>query len=165
MYKINDVVVYKRDVCRVVGREKSGFTGEKCYILVPYHNTDGSTRMQVPVSNKAGHLRDLITKEQLLELIKETPELELLTNKSANMKSQYANLLKTNEITDLIRIIKTSYERNRIRMEQHKKAASVDDEYLQKAEGYLYNELSVVLGMSFEEAKEYFTEEVSKVDA
>lgn len=34
-----------------------------------------------------------------------------------------------------------------------------------KAEGYLYNELSVVLGMSFEEAKEYFTEEVSKVDA
>ena len=30
MYKINDVVVYKRDVCRVVGREKSGFTGEKC---------------------------------------------------------------------------------------------------------------------------------------
>ena len=69
MYKINDVVVYKRDVCRVVGREKSGFTGEKCYILVPYHNTDGSTRMQVPVSNKAGHLRDLITKEQLLELI------------------------------------------------------------------------------------------------
>ena len=160
MYKINDVVVYKRDVCRVVGREKSGFTGEKCYILVPYHNTDGSTRMQVPVSNKAGHLRDLITKEQLLELIKETPELELLTNKPANMKS-----LKTNEITDLIRIIKTSYERNRIRMEQHKKAASVDDEYLQKAEGYLYNELSVVLGMSFEEAKEYFTEEVSKVDA
>ena len=156
MYKINDVVVYKRDVCRVVGREKSGFTGEKCYILVPYHNTDGSTRMQVPVSNKAGHLRDLITKEQLLEL---------LTNKPANMKSQYANLLKTNEITDLIRIIKTSYERNRIRMEQHKKAASVDDEYLQKAEGYLYNELSVVLGMSFEEAKEYFTEEVSKVDA
>ena len=139
MYKINDVVVYKRDVCRVVGREKSGFTGEKCYILVPYHNTDGSTRMQVPVSNKAGHLRDLITKEQLLELIKETPELELLTNKPANMKSQYANLLKTNEITDLIRIIKTSYERNRIRMEQHKKAASVDDEYLQKAEGYLYN--------------------------
>ena len=144
MYKINDVVVYKRDVCRVVGREKSGFTGEKCYILVPYHNTDGSTRM---------------------ELIKETPELELLTNKPANMKSQYANLLKTNEITDLIRIIKTSYERNRIRMEQHKKAASVDDEYLQKAEGYLYNELSVVLGMSFEEAKEYFTEEVSKVDS
>ena len=32
MYKINDVVIYKRDVCRVVGREKSGFTGEKCYI-------------------------------------------------------------------------------------------------------------------------------------
>ena len=42
MYKINDVVVYKRDVCRVVGREKSGFTGEKCYILVPYHTINGN---------------------------------------------------------------------------------------------------------------------------
>ena len=72
------------------------------------------------------------------------------------MKSQYANLLKTNEITDLIRIIKTSYERNRIRMEQHKKAASVDDEYLQKCRRLWYNELSVVLGMSFGRVKRIF---------
>jgi RNA polymerase-interacting CarD/CdnL/TRCF family regulator len=165
MYKINDVVMYKRDVCRVVGKEKSGFTGEKCYILVPYNSTDGSTRMQVPVSNKAGHLRDLITKEEIIELINETPDIEMLENKSANMKSQYANLLKTDKISDLVCIIKTSYERNRLRMEQHKKAASVDDEYLQKAEKYLYEELAVSLGMSFEDAKSYFLEEVHKVSA
>ncbi len=163
MYKINDVVVYKRDVCRVVGKEKSGFTGEKCYVLVPYNSTDGSTRMQVPVSNKAGHLRDLITKEEIEDLIQETPNIGMLENKSANMKSQYANLLKTDEITDLVSIIKTSCERNRIRMEQHKKAASVDDEYLRIAEKYLYEELAVSLGMSFEDAKSYFLGEVSKI--
>lgn len=163
MYKINDVVMYKRDVCRVVGKEKSGFTGEKCYILVPYHSTDASTRMQVPVSNKAGHLRDLITKEEISELIQQTPDIETLENKPANMKSQYLNLLKTDSVKDLVCIIKTSYERNRARIEANKKVASVDDEYLQKAENYLFNEMSVALDMTFDEAKSYFTEEVNKI--
>ena len=36
MYKKNDIVVYKRDVCKVVGKVRSDFTGEQCYILVPY---------------------------------------------------------------------------------------------------------------------------------
>lgn len=163
MYKVNDIVMYKREVCRIVGKERSAFSGEKCYILVPYHTTDGSTRMQVPISNKAGHIRDLITKEEITELIKETPNIETLENKTANMKSQYANLLKTDSISDLVCIIKTSYLRNKARLDAHKKAASVDDEYLQKAEEYLFNELSVVLGMSYDEAKVYFNDEVNKL--
>lgn len=163
MYKINDIVMYKREVCRIVGKERSTFSGEKCYILVPYNSSDGSTRMQVPISNKAGHIRNLITKDEIDELIQETPSIETLENKSANMKSQYANLLKTDSLTDLVCIIKTSYLRNKARVEAHKKAASVDDEYLQKAEEYLFNELSVVLGMSYDEAKNYFNDEVNKV--
>ncbi len=163
MYRVGDIVVYKRDVCRVVGKHRSDFTGEPCYILVPYNNMDGSTKMQVPVSNKAGHLRDLVTKEEIHQLIEETPDIETLANKPANMKSQYANLLKGEKLSDLVCIIKTSYGRNKIRMEQHKKLASVDDEYLQRAEKYLFDELSVALKMSYDEAKQYFNEEVSKI--
>ena len=165
MYKINDIVVYRRDVCKVVGKHRSDFTGEQCYILVPYMQQDGSVRMQVPVANKGGHLRDLITPEEIDQLIKDTPDIEMLVNKPANMKSQYAALLKGDEISDLIRIIKTSYSRNQARLEQHKKLASIDDEYLRKAEQYLYAELSVSLGMSFDESKTWFEEEVSKAAA
>lgn len=165
MYKVNDIVVYKRDVCKVIGKHRSDFTGEKCYILVPYRQQDGSVKMQVPVANKGGHLRDLITKEGIDKLIRETPDIETLVNKPANMKSQYAALLKGDEISDLIRIIKTSYGRNRARLEANKKIASVDDEYLQKAERYLYEEISVALGMTFEESKEYFESEVAKAAA
>jgi Transcriptional regulators, similar to M. xanthus CarD len=162
MYKINDVVVFRRDVCKIVGKHRSDFTGEQCYILVPYYNQDGSVRMQVPVANKGGHLRDLITKKQIEDLIQNTPDLETLANKPANMKSQYAALLKTDELSDLVRIIKTSYGRNKARMEQHKKLASIDDEYLQKAEKYLYDEISVALNMSFDESKQFFEDEVAK---
>ena len=163
MYKVNDIVVYRRDVCKVVGKHRSDFTGEMCYDLVPYMNQDGSIKMQVPVSNKAGNLRDLITREEIDQLIKDAPDIRTLENKPANMKSQYAALLKGNDISDLICIIKTSYGRNKARMEQHKKLANIDDEYLQKAEKYLYEEVAVAMDMSFEEAKKYFEDEVEKI--
>jgi CarD family transcriptional regulator len=163
MYKVNDIVVYRRDVCKIVGRHRSDFTGEMCYDLVPYSKQDGSVRMQVPVSNKAGNLRDLITEDEIRELIISAPDIQTLENKPANMKSQYAALLKGNDIEDLICIIKTSYGRNKARMEQHKKLASIDDEYLQKAENYLYQEISVALGKTYDEAKAYFEDEVAKL--
>lgn len=163
MYKVNDIVVYRRDVCKIVGKHRSDFTGEMCYDLVPYLKQDGSVKMQVPVSNKAGNLRSLITEEEIKELIVSAPDIQTLENKPANMKSQYAALLKGNDIADLICIIKTSYGRNKARMEQHKKLASIDDEYLQKAEKYLYEEISVALGKTYAEAKAYFEEEVAKI--
>ena len=78
------------------------------------------------------------------------------------MKSQYANLLKSDSLQDLICIIKTSYLRNKARADQHKKLASIDDEYLHKAEKYLYDELSVALDMTYDQSKAYFNKEVEK---
>ena len=163
MYKINDVVVYRRDVCRIADIKVSERTGEECYVLVPYGHTDDSVTMQVPVSNKAGHLRDLITEEKIDELIRSTPDIETLESKPANMKSQYAALMKGDSLEDLIRIIKTSYLRNDERQKNHKKLASIDAEYLEKAEKLLFTELSVALSMSYEECKAYFEKEVAEV--
>lgn len=164
MYKINDVVVYRRDVCKVVAKKKSDFTGEMCYVLVPYDSTDRSVTMQVPVSNKAGHLRDLVTKEQITDLIKNAPDIETLESKPANMKSQYATLMKGDSLEDLVCIIKTSYLRNDERLKSHKKLASIDAEYLEKAEKLLYSEIAIALGMSYEESKAYFEKEVAKFE-
>ena len=163
VYKVNDVVVYRRDVCRVTGKKKSDFTGEMCYVLVPYNSTDNSVTMQVPVSNKAGHLRDLVSKDQIDELIQNAPGIETLESKPANMKSQYATLMKGDSLEDLICIIKTSYLRNDERMKNHKKLASIDAEYLDKAEKLLYSELSVALDMTYDESKEFFEKEVALV--
>jgi RNA polymerase-interacting CarD/CdnL/TRCF family regulator len=162
MYKVNDVVMYRRNVCKVVGLSETGAGGEAIYDLVPYDTQDGSVRMQVPVSNKGGHLRSLITRKEIRDLIKKTPSVQCLDSKPANMKSQYANLLKSDSLQDLICIIKTSYLRNKARADQHKKLASIDDEYLHKAEKYLYDELSVALDMTFDQSKAYFNKEVEK---
>lgn len=165
MYKVNDIVIYRRNVCRIVAKTKSESTGEECYVLVPYDQADGSTKMRVPVSNKGGHLRDVMTEQQIEELIKETPSIEKLPRKAANMKSQYATLLGSDNVKDLVRIIKTSWSRNQARAEQHKKIASVDDEYLQKAEHYLYGELSVALHTDYAHARDYFIDACEKASA
>lgn len=162
MYDINDIVVYRRSVCRVVGRHEDASSGEQCYLLVPYANKDNSVIMQVPVANRGGHLRNLMTREQVEQLIAETPEINVLESKPANMKSLYATLLKGDDIADLVRIIKTSYARNQKRYENHKRAAAVDSEYLERAEKYLFTELSVVLGMGYDESRDYFNSEVEK---
>lgn len=156
MYKINDVVVFRRNVCKVVGREVSDMTGEDCYVLEPYHKVEGSVVMKVPVANKAGNLRDVMTKEEVDSLIREFPLIKALADKPANMKSQYVALLKSNKLEDLLCIMKTSFARNKSRIENKKKAAAIDGEYLSKAEKYLFDEMSVALGLTYDESKDYF---------
>ncbi len=55
----------------------------------------------------------------------------------------------------LVKIIKTTYIRNENRKKNKKKLSEIDEEYFIKAESYLYNELSIVLNLSFEETKDY----------
>lgn len=162
MYKKNDLVVYRRDVCKVVDKIKSDMTGEQCYILQPYNQMDGSVRMQVPVSNKGGHLRDVLTKDEVNELIKNVSKIEMLEDKPANMKSQYVALLKEDNLEDLIRIIKTSYQRNKVRADSHKKLAAIDGEYLEKAERYLFTEFAVAMDMTYEDSKAHFIKQILK---
>lgn len=163
MYKINDLVVYRRNVCKVIAKKRSDFTGELCYVLEPYENTDYGCRVQVPVSNKAGHLRSVVTKDEVDELCKKSVEIEPLESKPANMKSKYQAKMKGDDLEDLVCIIKTSSQRNQERMKNNKKLAAVDGEFLQKAEDYLYSELSVALEMPKEQTKEYFINEVKRL--
>lgn len=162
-YMRGDIVMYKRDVCRVVRIGVSEYTQEECYILVPLTQPDGSIKMQVPVSNVAGHLRDLMKPEEIMALIQEVPSIETLASKPANMKSQYLNLMHSNDVRDLIRIIKTSRKRNQDRIANKKRPASVDDEFLRKAEACLFNEIAASMQMSFEESKEFFENELVKI--
>ncbi|MBR2829924.1 MAG: hypothetical protein IKE68_05195 [Solobacterium sp.] len=62
-----------------------------------------------------------------------------------------------------MRIIKTSYLRNKERLESHKKLASIDGEYMRKAEQYLFEEFAVALETTFDQAKDYFVKQLDKI--
>ena len=65
---------------------------------------------------------------------------------------------------DLIKIIKTTYLRNKERIDNNKKIGGTDDEYFKQAEKYLYNEFSVALNMSYDDTKKYVIDKVKEIN-
>lgn len=162
MYKENDYLVYKKDVCKVREIKKNKMNGKDYYILVPIN--DESLIIDVPTDNKMGLIRNAITKEEAENLIKKIPYIEPLKNiDDKYIEKTYKDLIYHGTHEDLIKIIKTSYLRNEDRAKGKKKLSDKDTKYFEQAEKYLYNELSISLGMSFEETREYIINRVSEL--
>ena len=159
MYKINDYLVYGKDVCQVCEIEEKKFNNEDYYLLRPLK--DPSLKIEIPVSNKNNKLRSLITKEDIETLINKIPEIETLPVDDKFLETEYKQLLSKGTHEDLIKIIKTTYLRNKKRLDNNKKTTEKDSTYFELAEEYLYNEFSIVLGYDYEQTKDYVITKVS----
>lgn len=162
MFKENQYVLYKHDVCKITSIKKNSNSNKNYYVLVPI--TDESLKIEVPVDNSLGNIKKLITKNKIKELIKEIPNIKPIDINSKMIDSIYKSLLDDGSYESLIKIIKTAYLINKERLDNRKKIRDKDDQYFKLAEKYLYNEISVVLGMSYDETKRYIVEEVEKID-
>ena len=160
MYKVGEYVVYKKDVCLVKEIKTNKLNNKEYYLLVPV--SDNSLKIDVPVENELGNIRNLTTKKEIKDLIKKIPSIELINVNNKLMENEYKELLKEGSFESLIKIIKTTYLRNKERLDNKKKKGDKDDYYFNLAEKYLFTEFSVVLNMSFEEAKNYVINEVRK---
>ena len=162
MYKINDYLVYGKDVCKVEKIEENKFNNEDYYLLRPIKNE--SLKISAPIKDKAGKIRALITKEKIEDLINKIPTIPLIETEDKFIENEYKKLLSTNSHEDLIKIIKTTYLRNKKRLDNNKKIAEKDKNYFELAEEFLYNEFSIVLGKTYEETKEYIVNKVNELE-
>lgn len=160
MYKIGDYLVYKRDVCKVKEIKEKYYNDIDYYVLNPI--SDLSLKINVPVNNET-LLRNLISKEEVNRLIKNIPNIETISIDDRMIESTYRDLLKTEKHEDLIKIIKTSYLRNKDRTDNNKKISEKDDNYFKLAEKFLYTEFSIVLNKTYEDTKSYVISEVEKL--
>lgn len=161
MYKVNDYVVYKKSVCKVKEIKNNKLNGIDYYILVPID--DDSLIIDVPVDNRMGYLRDVISKKETEELINSIPSIEPLDNiDDKYIEKTYKDLI-SGDYKDLIKIIKTSYLRNEMRSKNNRRPSDKDLNYFNQAEKYLYNELSISLNMSFNDTKNYIVTRVQEL--
>lgn len=153
MFKIGKVVLYNNSICTIKDIKKSSINHKDYYVLVPV--TDESLIINIPVENNS--IENIMTKEEARELIKKIPLIKPLETdiNDRNIELQYRNLLLTHDKDNLIKIIKTSYLRNKKRINNNKKISTKDDTYLKKAEELLYRELSYSLNMPFDDVFEY----------
>lgn len=161
MYKINDLVMYKKDVCRIKDIKTNSLNGTQYYVMVPL--TDDSLIIDTHVENRLGYIKDLISLDEVNRLISEIPSLEPFENiDDKNIEFYYKNAIYNGTHKDLIRVIKSSYIRNSNRVKNNKKISEKDDKYFKLAEKYLYTEFGSVLNMGFDEVKDYILKEVEK---
>lgn len=152
MYKVDEIIVYKKEVCKIRKIKEKYLQNKDYYIMSPLE--DPSLVINVTVDNTKD-IRSVITKEEAESLIAKIPTIELLNSDSKNIETEYKQLLNEDNLENLVKIIKTTYLRNYERTKTKKRISEVDQAYFNKAETRLYNELSISLNLPLEEVKEY----------
>ena len=158
MYNVGDYIVYKRDVCVVKEINKKYYKDMDYYKLEPIN--DNSLKLDVPVNNK--YIRNIISREELDNIIDNIPNIDVIKCSDKYIENDYKSLMHSGRHEDLIKIIKTTYLRNKERIDNKKKVTDKDIMYFKKTEEYLYTEVSIVFGVSYEEAKKYVVDKVEK---
>lgn len=153
-FLVNDAIVYGRHgVCQVtqIG-EISMSMAERhklYYTLRPVYGND--VLIYVPVNRAEGMMRPVISREEALELIRDIPQIECVW--IANEKDrelQYKEILRMCDCRELVRMIKSLYQRKKERVQQGKKMTVVDEKYFHQAQDQLYEELAYALEMEKE---------------
>lgn len=158
IFKLNEVVVYRKDIYQVNKKER--VNNEEYYILTPIDNA--TTLVKVPASNKMGYLRKLSTKQEIDELVKRIPSIPLIDGNNRTIENDYKRIMKTADLDDLVSIVKTTYYRNNDRLVNNKKLSSVDNTYFTQAEDYLIKEISCVFDVESEKVKKYLRDKFLK---
>lgn len=160
MYKINDYVIYRHNVCKIKDIKEKNLNNKACYVMSPID--DDSLTINVPIENENSLLRNIISKQAAEKLINNIINIKPLYNiNDKNLDNVYKELLNEASHESLIKIIKTTYIRNQNRVNNNKKISEKYDMFFKLAKKYLYNELSVSLNKSIEDVKKYIEEKIN----
>lgn len=158
--KKDEYVVYRHDVCKIKDIRTNSLNGNTYYVMTPID--DESLIIDIPTENKLGHLRDIISSDKANELIKRISSINPIEEiNDKKLDSKYKELLSSGTYDDLIKIIKTTYLRNKSRIANNRKISEKDNTYFKLAEKYLYNELAISLNMNPMEVKDYISKVVN----
>lgn len=156
MRNVNDYIIYKRDVCKIKEIKKNFYKGLDYICAFPVY--DESLIINIPSNSPA--IRDMLSREEAMELVDMIPSIEPIAVSTKSLEGIYKELLASNLDSDLVKIIKTTYRRNKRRVEDGKKIGDRDDMYFKLAEKFLYNMLAIPLGMSYDEVKSFIEKKV-----
>lgn len=164
MYQVEDYVVYGNEgVCQIEAIEELDIGGEArmYYKLQPAYR---SGTVFTPVDTKV-FMRPVISVEIANELIDSIPSIEAETGgptNASNLKDKYSKILQTNDVTDLVQLIKTVQAKGAIAETKNKKMGQTDKTYMRKAEELLYGELAVALDIPRNGVQQYMEKRIGK---
>lgn len=160
MKKIGEYIVYKKVVYKILEIKKKYFNNLDYYILIPVN--DNSLIVKLPVENK--EIRNVISKYEVENIINKMPNIDIIDSDERLIENEYKKLMMNGSYEDLIKIIKTTYLRNKKRFNNNKKIGVKDAHYFKRAEEYLYTEFGIALNMTNNEVRDYILDKINNIE-
>jgi len=168
MFQINDSVVYEsagvciiKDICTqsYIKNKK-----QKYYVLDPVYKDAGAVTIMIPVDTDK-KLRKVISKEDLEELIKAMPEMELPEwEESISQRTQTVRqTMKDSDITELASLMKSYFQRRENLVADGKKLPKVDKDSFEFLEKRFTEEVGFSLGIEPDAVLAYIDEQYKQL--
>ena len=151
MFNIKEVVFHKKLGLCVI-KEITVINEQDYYVL---NSNNDKNKIMIPIKNANILIRKVSNKTEI-ERLKEnisSYNVEVIHVFKTRIK-HYDELLKTGELEQLIKLIKTIYEQK-----QEYNLSNADKEILKKAEELLYSEISYVMKIDEKDVKKYLYNE------
>ena len=111
--------------------------------------------MKIEIPTDSNKIRSIINYDEFMRLMDSIPMINVIDVDDKVIELEYKRLMGSDNLEDLIKIIKTTYQKNKQREDSNRKVRDKDVYYFNKAEKCLYNEFSLILNKSFDETKDY----------
>ena len=149
----NYVVHASQGVCLVKDRVFNSFAtgGEKeYYVLAPLHDQRNTRYIPVEVAHRS--LRNIMSKEQMLDCIKNLPNVDGEVNLSKNAKKMFIEQAnKSIETLDKIKLMKTMHIIKEDCEKRGKSMSYADEMVLREVENFFFGEISIVMNIPLNE--------------
>ncbi len=160
------IVCGQHGVCRVESVGKLQLTeasGDKEYYTLSKVYSRGGV-LYVPADSEKVVMRPVISKEEAEELIGHIKEIDMLQIDNEKRKEEiFKQAFKTCDSREWVKVIKTLYERKKIRLSKGKKVTASDERYLRTAEDNLYGELAISLNIDKNDVEQYIMDKIGGV--
>ncbi len=159
MYQSGDWVVYGiHGVCRVIGTEKQLVNRKRTEFLVLQPTSGSESRFYLPTGNPSamGKLKNVLSAEELKELLASDLVRQECWIREENLRKQrYRDLISSGDRISVLQMIHALYRYKEDQLSAGKKFHQCDDNFLRDAEKLMISEISLVLEMSREDARDY----------
>lgn len=159
MFQVGDKVVYGiHGVCTVVDQEERLIDRKRLTYLALEPVGQGGSRYLVPTHNAAAmaKLRRMLSKEDLEALLQSEEVRADGWIKDENQRKQaYRELISSGDRAKLMQMVRTLYRHKTAQAAAGRKCHLCDENFLRDAEKLLVSEVSIVMNVEPDQAKQY----------
>lgn len=166
MYQAGEYVVYGiHGVCRVAGTEKQMVSRKRTEYLVLEPVNQGESRYYLPTANPTAmaKLKPVISADELKALLASDEIRQDCWIKDENQRKQhYRDLIGGGDRVSVMKMVCALYRYKEEQMAAGRKFHQSDDNFLRDAEKLLCSEISLVLNLAPDQAREHLREQLKK---